>query len=418
MRLNFESIGLEKQAAYRDRLARCPQITSDYSFINLWAWGPEYGLEWAWADDLVWIRKGAAGGLFWAPVGDWRTVDWPAVLASAAEDNARFERVPEALADLWRKSGIAGLSIEENRDHWDYVYSVEELIELKGNRFHKKKNLLNQFLKKYDFSYLPLGPELIRKTAALQEQWCLWRDCEGSDTLTAENRAIARALSVWDQMTGLCGGAVVSGETLVGYTFGEILPDQSMVIHFEKADAEYKGAYQAINQIFLEMEARSLKRVNREQDLGDEGLRKAKLSYNPIDFLKKFTIRLGPAAEGLCGGPNEPCAHKRRWRAMPSSRPAIRHTNRSSTQSITPAKSKKPPARSAMTGGITTPCLPETPVHRTMAPISPPARESQPKSAMTPARGGFPPHASAAKASGGVPPVSGAGSSGAGRRLS
>lgn len=297
MRLNFEPIGLEAQAAYRDHLTRCTQITSDYSFINLWAWGPEYGLEWAWSDDLVWIRKGnGTDGVFWAPVGDWQAADWPRILASAAEDNIRFERVPEVLAGLWKESGIAGLSIEENRDHWDYIYSVEELIELKGNRFHKKKNLLNQFRKKYDFSYLPLGPELIRAAQALQEQWCTWRDCEGSDTLAAENRAIARTLAVWDQMTGLCGGAIVSGQSLVSYTFGEILPDRSMVIHFEKADAEYKGAYQAINQIFLETEARSIERVNREQDLGDEGLRKAKLSYNPNDFLKKYTVWMGVSA--------------------------------------------------------------------------------------------------------------------------
>ena len=77
MRLNFEPINLEKQEDYLEILARCPQITSDYSFLNLWAWSPEYELSWAWDGDLVWIRQNRPDTFLWAPVGAWDAVDWP-----------------------------------------------------------------------------------------------------------------------------------------------------------------------------------------------------------------------------------------------------------------------------------------------------------------------------------------------------
>jgi hypothetical protein len=83
---------------------------------------------------------------------------------------------------------------------------------------------------------------------------------------------------------------------LAAYTIAEILPDRTLVIHFEKGDPTFKGAYQAINQKFLAHVPAEIQTVNREQDLGDDGLRKAKLSYQPIGFIKKFGVTVCPAA--------------------------------------------------------------------------------------------------------------------------
>jgi len=79
---------------------------------------------------------------------------------------------------------------------------------------------------------------------------------------------------------------------MAAYTIAEKLSEDTIVIHFEKGNAAYKGVYQAINQMFLEHTGDNLKTVNREQDLGDAGLRKAKLSYNPSDFIKKYRVVL------------------------------------------------------------------------------------------------------------------------------
>ena len=150
MSLQFEPISLEKQQDYLKILARCPQVASDYSFMNIWAWAEDYGLTWAWSDDCVWIRQSRPEILYWAPVGPWSEIDWPTRLPEASGDPTIFIRIPNQLVEIWQTAFTDRAAFEEERGHWDYVYSVNELVDLKGNRFHKKKNLLNQFIKKYD----------------------------------------------------------------------------------------------------------------------------------------------------------------------------------------------------------------------------------------------------------------------------
>jgi hypothetical protein len=290
MSLNFEPVNLHKQYKYLDYFDRCSQKASDCSFGNLWGWADEYGLCWAWSDNLVWIKQTVPEELFWAPVGLWEDVDWKRLFNEYFNMQTIFTRIPEILIQLWRDSLHDLITIEESRDHWDYLYSVTELIELKGKRFHKKKNLLNQFRKKYDFEYVSLESDMIDQAMGMQEDWCTWRDCESSEALSAENRAIPRILSNWRKLQGLTGGAILIDQEMVAYTIAESLAEDTLVIHFEKGNHEYKGVYQAINQMFLEHSENNFEYVNREQDLGDEGLRKAKLSYNPVNFIKKYRV--------------------------------------------------------------------------------------------------------------------------------
>lgn len=292
MRLEFEPISLEKQEDYQKMLARCPQVASDYSFMNLWAWAEDYGLSWAWNDDCVWIRQSRPEILYWAPVGPWYEIDWGTRLADDPNGEIIFIRIPDKLVEHWQTKFIDRATFEEERGHWDYVYSVSDLIELKGNRFHKKKNLLNQFVKKYEYTYVQFGPQLIGQAMAMQEDWCTWRDCESSDVLSAENRAVCRVLENWEQLNGMQGGALLVDGKMVAYTVAEALTPQSIVIHFEKGDTQFKGVYQAINQMFLAHSARDFLTVNREQDLNDEGLRKSKLSYNPLEYLRKSRVTM------------------------------------------------------------------------------------------------------------------------------
>ena len=290
MGLNFTSIDIARKDEYRERLALCTQVASDYSFLNLWAWAEEYGLSWAWDEKLVWIRQNRPREAFWAPVGNWGRVDWPTYAIPMLEGATEFIRVPEALANIWRSRLSQDILIEEQRGQWDYLYPAENLISLSGNRLHKKKNLLNQFVKKYEFEYQPFGPMQIEHAVAMQEDWCTWRDCESSEVLAAENRAILRVLDHWDDLGPILGGSLFVDQIIVAYTLAEPLTDDTLLIHFEKGCPDFKGVYQAINQMFLANAGRAYKWVNREQDLGSEGLRKAKLSYQPADFLKKSKI--------------------------------------------------------------------------------------------------------------------------------
>ena len=265
-------------------------MASDYSFLNLWAWAEEYGLRWSWEDNLVWIRQTRPDDVFWAPVGPWNMIDWQTRLKDLRNGKVDFIRVPQQLADYWRRSLGDLATFEEERGHWDYIYAASDLTGLKGNRYHKKKNLLNQFVNKYDYTYVPFESELIEQAMAMQDAWCTWRDCESSDVLSAENKSISRIFSSWDQLSGTLGGAILVDGSMVAYTVAEALTEDTVVIHFEKGDTSYKGIYQAINQMFIAHSASHFSLVNREQDLNDPGLRKAKQSYHPTEFLQKYRV--------------------------------------------------------------------------------------------------------------------------------
>jgi len=293
MLLKFEPVSLDRQQEYSAALNGCPQLmTSDFAFANIWGWAEYYQLEWAFHNGLVWIRQNHPEPACWAPVGPWDNYEW--ANCKAMQDCNKYIRIPEYLATLWEKAFGDNASFEEKRDQWDYVYSVEELISLRGKSFHKKKNLLNQFKKKYNWEYSPMGTECVEEVLDMQAEWIRWfEENNPSEALVAENTAITRVLTNLDRIGNLRGATLRVDGKVIAYTVAEPLCDDTMVIHFEKGNVAYKGIYQAINQMFLENQGSEFVNVNREQDLGDEGLRKAKLSYNPSFMMKKYEAIIG-----------------------------------------------------------------------------------------------------------------------------
>ena len=290
MNYTFEPISLDRQHEYQKFLDRCPQPTSDYSFINLWGWQEEYGLTWAFTPDCVCIRQTLPEPVIWAPMGDWNTMDWPRFF-ELSTPGSRIIRVPEELKDLWLQKK-PDLLVEEARGQWDYLYSIPELVELAGNKYHKKKNLLNQFLKKYEYEYVALNAEEIEMALTLQTEWFLWKNAESDSTLDKENRAIVKVLRDWEKLNHVMGAGLIVDDKMIAYTIAECVTQDQMIIHFEKGCPNYKGVYQAMNQLFLKESCCGKKVVNREQDLDDPGLRKAKESYNPIGYMKKYLITI------------------------------------------------------------------------------------------------------------------------------
>ena len=288
MNLDFSPISLNEQSNYLAFLEQCPQITSDYSFINLWGWQEEYGLSWAFTPDAVFIRQTRPSPCLWAPVGNWEALDWKAYRERVTGHPAMV-RVPERLKDILRDHWPE-IEVDEVRGQWDYLYSIPELIELAGRKFHKKKNLVNQFVKNHDYEYVALTAEEIEMALTLQTEWFLWKNAESDSTLDKENRAIVKVMRDWDRLEHILGAGIVADGKMIAYTIAELAPNDQMIIHFEKGCPNYKGIYQAMNQLFLKHSCCDKSIVNREQDLDDPGLRKAKESYNPVGFMKKYGI--------------------------------------------------------------------------------------------------------------------------------
>jgi hypothetical protein len=289
-KLNFTPLSMDRKEEYSALFALCAEKASDYSFINIWGWSEERKYEWAFDDDLCWLRlTNGPRPVYWAPVGNWDRPDWAKVLDRVAVPGASFERTPEALVNIWQEQLHGRILVEEQRSEWEYLYDYKTMASLSGNKMHKKKNLLNQFRKLYDYTYAPICAKCIGLIRGMQQEWCEWRGCEESPGLIAENIAIARVLDQWENLPGILGGSLsVDGKT-IAYTVAEDLGDGTVVIHFEKGLDSYKGVYQAINQLFL-ADTSGFETVNREQDMGSPGIRQAKESYNPAGFLKKHKV--------------------------------------------------------------------------------------------------------------------------------
>ncbi len=172
-----------------------------------------------------------------------------------------------------------------NRDRSDYIYNTTNLIHLSGRKYHKKKNHLNRFFQEYNgFTFEKITESNIHELQTIWQQW----DNAGDDIgLQNESKGIMSALQHYNDLDFM-GGLLRFDSNIIAFSFGEVISPKLCVIHIEKANTAYRGAYQAMNQQLLSHCFYEVKYVNREEDLGIEGLRKAKLSYHPDILLEKY----------------------------------------------------------------------------------------------------------------------------------
>lgn len=191
--------------------------------------------------------------------------------------------VSEAQAAILQQQGYI---VTEDRNNFDYLYLRTDLSHLSGRKFHKKRNLIKAFLNTYSYEGRPLLEEYLGDALAILDAWRQGHDEPGD--YTAAKEALERA-----EELQLCGGIYYVDGHPAAYSLGEEnARGASFVVHFEKAVSDYKGIWQFVNQAFASILPAHYHTINREQDLGDEGLRQAKLSYNPSGFVKKYRATL------------------------------------------------------------------------------------------------------------------------------
>ena len=290
MALDYEPLRRDLQGIYRSLWGRCLERSSDHSFAVLWAWDEALGYETALFRDLIWIRQLRPEPVCLAPVGEWRRDDWDRLLAEAVGERGTFLAVPESLARLWADQLGNRVRLREDRDSFEYLHRVQDLADLKGNRYMRKRNRINRFLRTHRYRYLPLTDDLVPRVMELQVQWCGKRDCQDDFLLWGEHRGILRVLGDLDWLEGLFGGCLEVEGSLVAYTLGEDLGDRNLMIHFEKGCPGVPDSYQVIHRDFLAQHRDRFDVVNREEDMGDPGLREAKMSYLPFGFLRKYRV--------------------------------------------------------------------------------------------------------------------------------
>lgn len=294
MNAKFYPVSLEEKDQYYAMWQATPRRSLDYSLVNLWGWQEYFGLEWHFSEGLCWIRQTKPDLLCWAPLGDWNKADWKGIFERYFENREwHFTRVPEELANLWLDALPDNIRLEEDRGQWEYLYLRSDLANLSGARFHKKKNHYNSYVKAYgEPDYEPISMPMVDAVLGVQDHWCQWHECEDSPSLQAENEAIRRVLTHWDQFKNMYGGSLRVDGNMIAFSVGEKLDEETLGVHFEKGLNGYKGVYQAMNLQFARHAGSGFKWINRAQDLDEEGLRQAKMTYMPADFLRKFRIEL------------------------------------------------------------------------------------------------------------------------------
>ncbi len=265
---------------------------SELSFTNLFMWRHLYRPQWRVVDDCLQVVLFPAGeepfGL--RPLGRGDLAGAVADILGAMSAAGLQPRLARVSAEFARAHlDPARYQLTPQPEHFDYVYRVKDLIDLPGRAYHRKKNLLNRFLRQNRFRYWPMDHQCVEEVLEMQKNWCRLRDCGSDLSLQNEDQAIWEALTHFDRLDFVGGSIIIDGK-VEAFTLGEPLNPETVVIHIEKANPRIPGLYAAINQMFCQRAWAGMEFVNREQDLGLEGLRAAKQSYHPHHMVEKFVV--------------------------------------------------------------------------------------------------------------------------------
>ena len=207
-----------------------------------------------------------------------------------------FRGITKEVVDYLKENYPDKFDYTEERDLFDYVYDGDSMRELKGRKNVKKRNHINYFLKEYEgrFEYRLLDENDFDACLKLVEEWTSNKEENGQvdEEMEEELIGIKKLFNSFPVIKDKLkiAGIFIDGK-LESFTMGEYLNHNMALIHIEKANPSIRGLYPYINQQFLVNEFSDVEFVNREEDLGIEGLRKAKLSYHPVKFVEKYTVR-------------------------------------------------------------------------------------------------------------------------------
>ena len=298
MQIDFKPITIDDKEVITSFTLPSPLRNCDLAFSNMCSWRFLYQSEYAVYKNFLLIRfyieeKNRKRIAYMRPIGNG---DFRDALLQLEEDSWQHGHpllmlgVTPISKDLLEEAFPGEFSYIPERDYFDYIYLREDLATLKGKKFQAKRNHVNKFKKQYAYEYEPLTAELVPECLEFEAKWYKAnRTDDDQEELTDERKSMIFALNHFKELN-LLGGAIRIDHKLVAFTFGSPINQDTFGVHVEKADTDYDGAYSIINQEFASSIPEQYVYVNREEDLGIPGLRKAKLSYNPTILLPKAAV--------------------------------------------------------------------------------------------------------------------------------
>ncbi len=298
--IEFKPFTLKDKSLITSYTLNSGRRNCDLSFSNLCSWQFLYKTEYALLNGFLILKFKADGKtVYMMPIGKGdlkKTIDeMIAYSKTQGEEFCMLGISSYMRADL--EQILPGVfKFTADRDYADYLYLRSDLATLKGKRYQPKRNHINKFRNTYpNHRYEPITAENIGQCIALEEEWCKANKCHQNKSTCNERKAVNFALNHFDEL-GLTGGVLYVEDNIVAFTYGMPINETVFGVHAEKASAEYDGAYAAINFEFANRIPEQYTHINREEDLGVEGLRKAKLSYHPDILLEKHMACLTDSA--------------------------------------------------------------------------------------------------------------------------
>ncbi|MGB8951689.1 MAG: phosphatidylglycerol lysyltransferase domain-containing protein [Candidatus Aminicenantales bacterium] len=279
----FKMIGLEDQERIRAFTHRYPSEACEINFSNIFIWRNfEHPKLTTIHENLcILCEPPSEPAYFLPPIGD---RELKKTIATCLSFAPRLSRVPETFA----LQHCPEYRSEPDRNNFDYVYLSKDLAELRGKKYDGKRNRIKKFEKSHAYRYLRLTPAHLKDCFRLVEEWVRGKGISGW-LMAAQKDTIEESLRHFKTL-GLTGCAIEVDGAIAAFSIGEKLGPDTAVIHIEIVSPEYEGLSQLINREFIKNEWSGYPYINREQDIGLAGLRRAKLSYHPHHLVKKYNI--------------------------------------------------------------------------------------------------------------------------------
>lgn len=294
MEISLKRPELEDRALINHYLSYADTQSCEMTFANTYLWSRHYNTGFAIVGDMLVFGNTAGAVSFTVPVGPGdikKTID--ILMAYCEEKGVPFQLHNVTTKDFDRLEELypGMFAIAYEREYADYVYETEKLAKLSGKKYHSKKNHINKFKALYpDWSYEPITRDNIEECFQMGLRWRELNGCEEDEEKHAEICVALNFLRLFDELE-MRGGALRINGKIVAFTIGEPVRKDTLVVHIEKAFADVQGAYTMINQQFAEHEGNGFTYINREEDMGEEGLRQAKMSYKPVFLIEKGVVR-------------------------------------------------------------------------------------------------------------------------------
>lgn len=285
----FKPVKAEDKEVIEKYMKQMNSRSCDMSFATVYLWSEYYRSYYTICEDMLIFQSGGPGHSFSFPIGKKDPADTIEALAAYCKKEGyslRFHCVSIWAKEYLDRNYPGKFEVTFDQDYADYIYERQALIELKGKKYHGKKNHVNKFMKTYEWSYEAVDENNLDECLAMLDAW-KEQNCASDDEEKKAEVSVSRKALLQREFLGLRAGLIRADGNVVAFSVGESISDDTFVVHIEKAYADVPGAYSIINQQFILHEAEGYSYVNREDDVGNPGLRKAKMSYHPVFMEEK-----------------------------------------------------------------------------------------------------------------------------------